>query len=283
MLHPTWGHWVHHVVAPLGISLLFGMLSFFQARAPGAELVQFLIRPMIVASLIWLLMVPFTAMVNGALKDRSIPLLARLLIASVLGAMPLSFLLPWVLTAFELGGWVEDLSWMPIAVYDDFILQRYLKVVVMVALVWCLLNYRWYKTHESSEPQCENRVDEPAHADDSDGAPEQGSTLPAFAERMTKSIGRDIWAVQAEQHYIRVYTELGEEMVLYRFGDALRELSNFDGLQVHRSFWVAAQAVEYIEDNGNSWQIKLRNDIFVPVSRSFKKIVVGTNWSVVKN
>lgn len=52
-----------------------------------------------------------------------------------------------------------------------------------------------------------------------------------------------LYAVSAEDHYLRVHTSLGEELVLMRLSDALRELSEADGLQTHRSWWVARAGV----------------------------------------
>lgn len=56
-------------------------------------------------------------------------------------------------------------------------------------------------------------------------------------------------AVEAEDHYLRVHTDAGDELLTMRFGDALAELARADGLQIHRSWWVAADAIE-----GVSWR-----------------------------
>ena len=40
-------------------------------------------------------------------------------------------------------------------------------------------------------------------------------------------------------------------------------------MQVHRSWWVAAHAVERMERVADKWQLQLNNELTVPVSRSY--------------
>jgi len=44
-------------------------------------------------------------------------------------------------------------------------------------------------------------------------------------------------------------------------------------LQVHRRWWVAANAVESIVKDGDGLQLSLRNGLRIPVSRSFAQQV----------
>lgn len=78
----------------------------------------------------------------------------------------------------------------------------------------------------------------------------------------------DLIAVAAEDHYLRVYTDRGESLILRRFGDALEELGAIDGLQVHRGWWVARAAVAGSEREGDRSLLILSNGLRVPVSRT---------------
>ena len=78
-----------------------------------------------------------------------------------------------------------------------------------------------------------------------------------------------ILAVAAEDHYLRIHTDLGDSLVSGRFGDALSELAGLRGLQVHRSWWVASDAVERSEKDGERLSLVLQNGLRVPVSRSY--------------
>ncbi len=92
---------------------------------------------------------------------------------------------------------------------------------------------------------------------------------PALAERMSRHLGTDIIALQAQDHYVRVVTPLGAELILYRFCDAVRELPPQRGVRVHRSYWVARAAVEKILHRRGRHYVLLNNGERVPVSRTY--------------
>ncbi|MEM8616875.1 MAG: LytTR family DNA-binding domain-containing protein [Pseudomonadota bacterium] len=78
-------------------------------------------------------------------------------------------------------------------------------------------------------------------------------------------------AIASEDHYLRVYTSAGEELILMRLTDAVRELAEADGLQVHRSWWIAREGlVEEVRRDGRSL-LRLPSGTEVPVSRSYRK------------
>ncbi len=85
-------------------------------------------------------------------------------------------------------------------------------------------------------------------------------------------------AVQAEDHYIRLYTSAGSDLVLLRFSDALTELRGLEGAQVHRSWWVARDAVESLrKENGKAFLL-LRDGTKAPVSRTFTRALRDAAW-----
>ncbi len=93
---------------------------------------------------------------------------------------------------------------------------------------------------------------------------------PAFFDRLPPEIGKDIVALEAQEHYTQVYTGEGTALILYRFGDAVKEMAPGQGLQVHRSFWVNTDAIYSVDRSGRSYELTLKNDLKVPVSRSYK-------------
>lgn len=74
-------------------------------------------------------------------------------------------------------------------------------------------------------------------------------------------------ALAAEDHYVRVITSAGEELILLRFSDAIAEAHLVKGFQVHRSWWVAEHAIKALEKNNASAELRLINGMLVPVSR----------------
>ena len=107
--------------------------------------------------------------------------------------------------------------------------------------------------------------------DQGEVAPSDESPVQTFLERLpVKFRTADLHAISSEDHYLRVHTSLGEELILMRLADAVRELNGADGLQVHRSWWVAKSGVtEEKRVDGRSLLV-LPSGTEVPVSRSFR-------------
>ena len=81
--------------------------------------------------------------------------------------------------------------------------------------------------------------------------------------------GSLLW-VEAQEHYVRITTDEESRMVLARFSDIVRELEGQDGMQVHRSHWVARKAIVKQEKIGQGVALSLKTGNSVPVSRSFR-------------
>ncbi len=88
----------------------------------------------------------------------------------------------------------------------------------------------------------------------------------------------ELYALSAEDHYVRVYTSKGEDLILMRLSDAVTETGSFEGLQVHRSWWVAKDAVKKITTKGRTAEIALSNDVIAPVSRNSLKTLREAGW-----
>lgn len=77
-----------------------------------------------------------------------------------------------------------------------------------------------------------------------------------------------ILSLCAQDHYVEVTTEKGSELCLMRLNDAISEAEPEEGLQIHRSHWVAKSAVEKLEIKGSSWQVRLTDGRVLIVSQS---------------
>ncbi|OIQ47726.1 MAG: hypothetical protein BM565_04930 [Gammaproteobacteria bacterium MedPE] len=76
--------------------------------------------------------------------------------------------------------------------------------------------------------------------------------------------------LEMDDHYLRIYTSRGEHLTLMRFKDALSLLQHYEGLQTHRSWWVATDAIVGVQKEGRKTLLRLSNDVVVPVSRTFQ-------------
>ena len=79
----------------------------------------------------------------------------------------------------------------------------------------------------------------------------------------------NVTALKAEEHYLRVFSTDGSELVHYKFGDALVQMPNDIGLQVHRSWWVADAHVCGAERGARRWRLLLPEGVSAPVSDRF--------------
>ena len=82
--------------------------------------------------------------------------------------------------------------------------------------------------------------------------------------------------IKAELHYLLVITDKGKALLLYNLKDAIDELGDAVGMQVHRSWWVAANAVATINRTGRQGELVLTDGQLIPVSRNRLKAV--TTW-----
>jgi hypothetical protein len=85
-------------------------------------------------------------------------------------------------------------------------------------------------------------------------------------------------AVEAEDHFVRVHTDNGSELVSMRFSDAIEELGRAYGHRVHRSWWIAAEAIEAVRWARGGGQVRLIGGIVVPVSRSYVAALKSAGW-----
>ncbi len=81
-----------------------------------------------------------------------------------------------------------------------------------------------------------------------------------------------------EDHYLRIHTALGSDLILLRLRDALGELGPGRGRQVHRSWWVAEGAIASVDRTAGRLVLVLRNGLRVPVSKTYRDQVKESGW-----
>ncbi|QIE57480.1 LytTR family transcriptional regulator [Pikeienuella piscinae] len=80
----------------------------------------------------------------------------------------------------------------------------------------------------------------------------------------------DLLAAEAQEHYVKLKATEQGGMALYRFGDAVRDLGRYRGMQVHRSHWVADDAVVAVIGKRGALRVELTSGEVVPVSRRYE-------------
>jgi DNA-binding LytR/AlgR family response regulator len=106
-----------------------------------------------------------------------------------------------------------------------------------------------------------------------------GAPAPRFLDRLPAKLrGGELWAVEAEDHYLRLHTSRGQDLILMRLSDAVAELEGIEGAQTHRSWWVAKAAVEDARRGDGRAILQLKGGAEAPVSRAYSKALREAGW-----
>jgi hypothetical protein len=102
---------------------------------------------------------------------------------------------------------------------------------------------------------------------------------PKFLERLPLKLrGAEVWAVEAEDHYLRLHTSKGQDLILMRLSDAVAELEGIEGAQVHRSWWVARDSIAQAQRGDGRATLTLKDGSEVPVSRTYARVLRERKW-----
>ena len=99
-----------------------------------------------------------------------------------------------------------------------------------------------------------------------------------LVDQIPPELGSDIIALEMEDHYVRVHTALGSALVLMRLRDAMALVGEVEGMQVHRSWWVARGAVEDALRDGRNIRLKLARGLEAPVARAKLAELRDARW-----
>lgn len=136
-----------------------------------------------------------------------------------------------------LAGWASGVSW---AAYPRYIVEFW-AIAAVVSVLLALIS------HQSTAPE-----------------PEQ----PLLMDRLAPPLRGPIVALSAEDHYTRIRTTQGEDLILMPLRDAIREAAPTPGLQIHRSHWVATDRIQRVHRADGKTQVILQDGTTLPVSRA---------------
>ena len=107
-----------------------------------------------------------------------------------------------------------------------------------------------------------------------------GGTAPArFLDRLPPRLrGATLHAVQAEDHYLRLHTDRGSDLILMRLSDAVAELEGLEVARTHRSWWVARDAVRGATRGDGRATLTLEGGVAAPVSRRYARALRAAGW-----
>lgn len=100
----------------------------------------------------------------------------------------------------------------------------------------------------------------------------------ATARQLPRRLDRSVICLEMEDHYVRVHTDAGSELVLMSLSQAIAGLDGVEGLQTHRSWWVAKAAVSGLVEDGRNLRLTLRNGLEAPISRARVAELRAAGW-----
>jgi len=117
--------------------------------------------------------------------------------------------------------------------------------------------------------------DDPQTPDENDALIEQKKrqeVIDNLYHELPGALGTEIVAISSDLHYLNIHTRLGRTLVL---GSLRRYVEAFDqdGIQVHRSHWVAKAHITKVHVSGNEAYCLMSTGLSVPISRSKRKQV----------
>lgn len=150
----------------------------------------------------------------------------------------------WAINLLAFGASADNIGFLTLLVY-----------CIPIAAVVTALGYRLRVI--SARPPAEVR--EPS------AAPQP----PALLDRLPLPQRGRLLHLAVNDHYVDVTTDKGTTLVLIRLSDAMRETAPTPGLQVHRSHWVALDAVRRSLRRDGKPVLELESGAVVPVSRTY--------------
>lgn len=101
--------------------------------------------------------------------------------------------------------------------------------------------------------------------------------LALLQARLGRPLEGTLLCLEMQDHYLKVHSTSGTEMILCRMEDAARELNGL-GQRVHRSWWVADAARDGVMRDGQKLALRLRNGIHVPVGKTYRAALKSAGW-----
>ena len=94
---------------------------------------------------------------------------------------------------------------------------------------------------------------------------------PRLLRRLAAETQGNILRLTANDHFVEVATDNGVESLRIRLADAINEMEPVEGYCVHRSHWVAHEAIIRVErENTHRIYVVLANNDRIPVSRKYR-------------
>lgn len=209
---------------------------------------------------------PVQAVALWFAEETLVPTWAALLASAALASLPLT-----AVVGFAISGMRYDAQRM-IDIFPPLYGQVFGIGLAIFVLMWLLFGQR--------HPAQTSGTVEPPRPVPLDIASVQLPERPEapFFNRLPARLGHNLVCLEMQDHYVCAHTLSGSEMILMRLRDAVAELDGIEGMQVHRSWWVARDQVRAIRREGRAIKLELANGLLAPVSRNRQDTLKRAGW-----
>lgn len=125
-------------------------------------------------------------------------------------------------------------------------------------------------TRPGGEADAPQQRETPAAEMPGDGeATSRPDRRPRLLDRLPPGLRGRLAYLSMQDHYVDVHTDKGNTLVLMRLADAIGETAGVAGIRIHRSHWVAFEAVTGSRREKGKLFLQMTDGALLPVSRSF--------------
>ena len=182
------------------------------------------------------------------------PRLANMFLRMLAGSLAATFPIGLVIGVLEWSWFSTPLTW------SGYL--HGLPTILPLSAIFCVISYLAMSGDSASHRRLETGL--PSKAE-----PRAARTDIPLLDRLRPENRGRLQHISVEDHYSRIRTSRGVELVLLRFADAIRETGSADGLQVHRSHWVASDFVDGFRSANGRISLILTDGTEIPVSRPY--------------
>lgn len=188
-------------------------------------------------------------LLRGVTVFSRLPTIAAIVVVALISTLPMMFVVAWGLEAVLPGR-----STPPDRLVSLYVSVASVQLIIAGIVVWPF--------HGGPFPG-----GSPSTARDA-ALPAGLDTEPFFA-RVPERLGRDLVALEAQDHYLMVHTRRGSALISMQLGEAIQILPPQLGFRAHRRWWVARGEVAGLRRDGQQTRLEMTGGLTVPVGRTY--------------
>jgi hypothetical protein len=203
---------------------------------------------------------PVIAGADALTAQSGVPRWIALCAAVALASLPTTLLVAWAITGMRLPRLTLGNL---LGLYAEVVLLGGVITAIQIAL----------RSRLPAAPAAE-----PGPAISESTPPSVSQREPALFAQLPPRLGRDLLYLGNEDHYVRAYTREGDTLLLMRMRDAVEDLAPIEGARIHRSWWVARNAVAEVLRRDRAVLLRLIDGREVPVARAMVAELRARGW-----